>query len=162
MQINKTCCVCCRFMLNIHLFDCPQDLTRLKSFHWNWSSQISIICHCIFSKCKGWEQKIVMVRYISQITSKWTHSLACKCEKKMECLSLSLFSFVCLFLCLSENKLFLHCVVSLKLHGYPSTPLIPAQSIPSTVMLPGLKACLVKCSTSEMVCVHVSLAYQKS
>jgi len=41
-------------------------------------------------------------------------------------------------------------------------PLIPAQSIPSTVMLPGLKACLVKCSTSEMVCVHVSLAYQKS
>lgn len=67
----------------------------------------------------------------------------------------------CFCLSVSENKLFLHCVVSLKLHGYPSTPLIPAQSIPSTVMLPGLKACLVKCSTSEMVCVHVSLAHQK-
>lgn len=89
------------------------------------------------------------------------HSLACKCEKKMECLSCSLLLLSACFSVSLRKQTVLALCVSLKLHGYPSTPLIPAQSIPSTVMLPGLKACLVKCSTSEMVCVHVSLAHQK-
>lgn len=35
--------------------------------------------------------------------------------------------------------------------------LVPAQPIPPTVIPAGLKACLVSCSTSETVCVFVSL-----
>lgn len=38
-----------------------------------------------------------------------------------------------------------------------SPRLVPAQPIPPTVIPAGLKACLVSCSTSETVCVFVSL-----
>lgn len=88
-------------------------------------------------------------------------SFAWKCKKKMKCLSLVHPPVLLLYLsvspCLSENKLFLHCIVSLKLHGCPQPRLVPAQPIPLTVIPAGLKACLVSCSTSETVCVFVSL-----